>query len=90
MTHKYLEYVDDVLWNKIVTGNNIKKACERFKNDMQRDDFYFDYDKVDKAISFISTLKHYKGEHAGTSFTSQCWQQFIVANFVGVYYSDNN
>jgi len=64
----YYEYVDKVLNGNIVVGEYIKLACKRFKDDLQRADLVFREDKVDLAIQFISTLKHYTGKHSGKPF----------------------
>lgn len=50
----------------------------------------FKEDKVDRAILFISTLKHYTGKHSGKPFTLEGWQQFIIANIVGFYWKGTN
>ena len=46
----YYEYVDKVLNGSIVVGEYIKLACERFQNDLQREDLEFREEKVDLAI----------------------------------------
>ena len=56
-----IQYVDDVLNEKVVAGEKIRLACERFKRDLERsnnDDFpfYYDQHKADKAIKFIEML----------------------------------
>lgn len=84
----YYEYAEKVLNGDIVAGNYIKLACERFQNDLKRDDLVFREDKVDLAIQFISTLKHYTGKHSGKQFILEEWQQFIVANIVGWYWKE--
>lgn len=84
----YYKYVEDVLSGKIVTGDTIKLACKRFQDDLQRDDLVFREDKVERAIHFISTLKHFTGKHSGKPFILESWQQFIVANIVGWYYKN--
>ena len=85
----YYEYVDKVLNGNIVVGEYIKLACKRFKDDLQRADLVFREDKVDLAIQFISTLKHYTGKHSGKPFILEEWQQFIVANIVGWYWKES-
>ena len=64
----YNEYSNKVLNGTIITGKSIQLACTRFKNDLQRDDLEFREDKVDRAIEFISKLKHFTGKHSGQSF----------------------
>lgn len=82
----YKQYAEDILNNKIVAGRSIKLACQRFIDDLQREDLEFREDKVDRAIKFIGTLKHYTGKHNGKQFILAPWQQFIVANIVGFYW----
>jgi phage terminase large subunit-like protein len=61
----YLRYADDVASGKIVVGENIKLAIDRFHSDLKRDDLDFREDVVDNAINFISTLKHFTGKSSG-------------------------
>lgn len=86
----YYRYVDDVLNGKTVVGELIKLACQRFKDDLQRQDVYFNESVVDKAINFIGTLKHFMGKSSGKHFQLEDWQQFIVANIVGWYWKENH
>lgn len=86
----YYHYVEDVLNGKIVVGELIKLACQRFKDDLQRQDIYFNESVVDKAINFIGTLKHFTGKSSGKHFKLENWQQFMIANIVGWYWKDGN
>ena len=61
----YYKYAADVVSGAIVTGTNIKLACQRFLDDLKRDDLEFRESVVDRAISFIGTLKHFKGKASG-------------------------
>ena len=61
----YYRYADDVGTGKVVVGENIKLAIQRFQNDLKRDDLVFREDVVDSAIDFISTLKHFTGKSSG-------------------------
>ena len=61
----YYRYADDVSSGKVVVGENIKLAIQRFQNDLKRDDLVFREDVVDSAIDFISTLKHFTGKSSG-------------------------
>ena len=89
-TKLYYDYCSKVLNGEIIAGETIKLACKRFQNDLKRDDLEFKEDKVDRAILFISTLKHYTGKHSGKPFTLEGWQQFIIANIVGFYWKGTN
>lgn len=82
----YYRYIDDVSKGKVVVGQNIRLAVTRFQNDLKKADFEFREDVVDKAISFISTLKHFTGKSSGNNFVLEDWQAFIVANIVGWYW----
>ena len=82
----YYKYIDDVSKGKVVVGENIKLAVARFQKDLKRDEFEFREDVVDKAISFIGTLKHFTGKSSGSNFKLEDWQAFIVANIVGWYW----
>jgi phage terminase large subunit-like protein len=84
----YLQYANDVVEGNIVAGEYIRLACQRFLDDLQREDLYFDEAKVDRAIRFIQSLKHYVGRSAGKQFLLEPWQSFIVANLVGLYRID--
>ena len=86
----YYKYAEDVIQNKIVCCSNIKLACQRFQEDLNRDDLDFREDVVDRAISFISTMKHFKGKASGKRFILEPWQQFIVANIFGFYWHGTN
>lgn len=90
MVKSYYQYADDIIAGKITACNYIIMACKRFKNDLQREDLVFKEDVVDKAIKFISILKHYQSGHAGSNFILSSWQAFIVANIVGLYYKKTN
>jgi len=64
----YNEYVNEVLTKTIVTGKSMQLACTRFKSDLLREDLEFREYEVDRAIKFISTLKHFTGKHSGKPF----------------------
>lgn len=81
----YYQYADDVISGKIVTGDNIKLACKRFKSDLQSGLYDFREDKVDRCLDFIKILHHFKGKSSGQPFILQPWQQWIVANIIGFY-----
>lgn len=86
----YYQYAEDVLNDRIPTGNLIKLACQRFKNFLSRGDIYLDEDCVDKCIALVGHMKHFLGKSAGKPFVLEPWQQFIVANVLGLKYKDTN
>ena len=87
MTHKrkYIQYAEDVLSGKIVTGNYIKLAAMRFFKLMDDDRYEFIEDKVEQVCEFISIIHHYTGKHAGKPFVLEPWQEWIVASMYGFY-----
>ena len=82
----YYKYAEEVTEGKIVCGDNIRLACSRFLADLQREDLEFREAVVDRAIAFISTLKHFAGKSSGKNFILEDWQQFIIANIIGFYW----
>lgn len=90
LDEKYTQYANDVLTNKIVAGNLIKLACNRYLTFLQRGDIEFRTDKVERCINFIQSLKHYKGEFVGQYFILQEWQKWIIYNVFGLYYKGTN
>ena len=86
----YIEYNEDVLNNKIITGKLIYQACERMKSWFNQDDKYFDYDDVDKKIRFMQKLKHSKGKFVGKFFELLPYQQWITANIIGWKWKETN
>lgn len=82
----YYRYAADVTEGRIQTGENIRLACSRFLNDLRRTDLEFREEVVDRAIAFISTLKHFAGKSSGKNFILEDWQQFIIANIIGFYW----
>lgn len=81
-----MKYVNDVLDGNVIAGQNIILACQRFKNDLLREELEFREDEVERCFNFISTLKHFEGKHSGNNFILEPWQQFIIANIVGWYW----
>lgn len=90
LDEKYTKYANDVLTNKIVAGNLIKLACNRYLTFLQRNDIEFRTDKVERCINFIQSIKHYKGEFVGQYFILQEWQKWIIYNVFGLYYKGTN
>ena len=80
----YEKYIEDVKSGKIVACTYIKQAVERFERFRRRDDIYFDGDCVDEAVDFISNIKHFLGKSAGKPFILEPWQEFILANVLGL------
>lgn len=87
---KYIQYAEDVLSGKIVTGHYIKLAAERFFRLMYNERYEFREDKVEQVCGFISIIHHYTGKHAGKPFVLEAWQEWIVASMYGFYLRGTN
>ena len=87
---KYKQYALDIVNNNIVACEYIKLACHRFLNWFDRDDIYFNSDKVDKVVRFMGKLKHFTGSHNGKSFVLQPFQFWIICNIYGWYWKETN
>lgn len=85
----YERYIEGVKSGKIVACEYIKLAVQRYEELVSRPDIYFDEECVDEAISFISNIKHFLGKSAGKAFILEPWQEFIVANLLGLKWRDS-
>lgn len=88
-----LEYAQAVASGRKVAGADVKKACERFLEDLQRPDLELHTREPDFVIAIIErTMVHKQGEDLsgrpllGTPFLLQPFQIFIVYNLMGFYY----
>lgn len=86
----YSTYNDDVLSGKQKAGQHIICACRRFREWQTRTDVYFNAEKVQQVINFISKLRHFTGTHNNKPFILQPWQQWIIANIFGWYWTATN
>ena len=64
----------------------VRKAVDRWYEDMAREDLYFDRSAFLRVVKFSGMLKHFKGEFAGQSIVWQPWQLFCLANIFGLKY----
>lgn len=91
----YLEYINDVISNKIPTCKALKQAVKRHIEDIEKSEkgsfpYYFDHKKAQNAIVFFCQLVHTKGKLAGQKLHPETWQQFIIASIYGWRRKDNN
>lgn len=78
------QYVDGVLSGREVSCRWVKLACQRFNNDLRRDDIFFDEDTVQYVLEFFGHLKLWKGsEYKGLPFVLGPHFVFIIANMFG-------
>lgn len=79
-------YAEDVLAQRIVVGEYIRKDVERFVDEIGDDSlrWVFDVDEAVRFLSFIQTFtSHTRGEWAGRPFILSDWQAYLVANLFG-------
>ena len=86
----YYQYAIDCINGTITCCRFVKQASERFIKDFERNDLEFREDKVNKAIEFISILKHFTGKSNGKNFILEPFQQFIIANLIGWYWKETD
>lgn len=82
---KGIRYARDVVTGKIVAGQWVILACQRFLDDLESGEYYFDEKKYNTLISFCSVLKHYASGAAGKPFILEPWEDFIVCNVFCLY-----
>lgn len=92
MTHieKAEQYCRDVLDGVIVSGKWIKLACQRYLDDLDRQDdpdfpYQFSEKHASKVCKFAEMLPHVKGKWARSRelLKLQPWQCFILVNIFG-------
>lgn len=79
-------YAEQVLSGEILTCEFVQLAVKRYFSDFEvalEKGWCFDRKAAARAIKFIESLKHTKGEWAGRKFILEPWQQFIIWNIFG-------
>lgn len=92
-----VKYAEEVTSGKKVAGAEVVAACQRFLNDLKRDDLELRTRDPDIAIAIIeTTLVHAQGEDMegqpllGRPFLLEPFQIFIVYNLLGFWYKGTN
>lgn len=88
-----VKYAEDVTAGRIIAGQDRINACQRFLDDMQREDLEFRPTQPDAAVSIIEGMMvHRKGEKLdgtpllGKPFLLEPWELFCVYNILGFWY----
>jgi phage terminase large subunit-like protein len=79
--HPVSEYIHGVQDGTIVACRFIRLAVERHLDDLEHAaerGLHFDRQAAEHVIRFFGFLRHSKGEWAGSPFTLQPWQQFLL------------
>ena len=92
-----IEYADRCISGKEIAGDDIIAACQRFRNDLIRDDIELRMHDPALAIKIMEkTLVHKQGEALdgtplmGKPLKLEPFQVFIVVNILGWYYVGTN
>lgn len=92
-----IQYAEEVTSGKKIAGKEIIAACQRFLDDLKRDDLEFKTKDPDAAVTIIEGIfVHRKGEALdgtpllGKPFKLQPFQIFIVYNLLGFWYKGTN
>lgn len=87
---EYIQYINNVLEDKIVVCNAIKQAVQRIIRLSEKEEYYIDFNAVDRVIQFVSLIKHYLGKHSGKPFKLLNWQQFMLFCIYGLKHKKDN
>ena len=85
-TNRAVGYAKAVMSGEIVAGRYVKKACQRFLDDLKRKDWRWSYKikPAEHVCSFMENgINHIKGPLAGQLLTLEDWQCFILCNVYG-------
>lgn len=92
-----IQYARDIVEGKKLAGKEIVLGCERFLNDLERDDLELRTHDPDFAIGIIEkVMVHKQGETLdgspllNTPLLLQPWQIFCVYNLIGFYIKGTN
>lgn len=92
-----VQYAKDAVSGKLICGEEIKQAAQRFLDDMERPEFVLHTKEPDFLIGIIEKMMvHRQGEAIdGTPLVNeplllQPWQVFCVYNMVGFYIKGTN
>lgn len=92
-----VKYANDVVGGKKLAGKEVVFACQRFLDDLKRDDLELRPIDPDFVIGIIEgVIVHKQGEDingkslVGKPLVLQPWQVFIVYNLVGFYFKGTN
>ncbi len=87
-----IQYANDCIDNKIISGQKHKWACLRFLEDLKKSelnilkepfDYYWNEYEAAKIVKWFSYLKHSKGILAGQFIALNIWQKFDLCQVYG-------
>lgn len=90
---KAFKYASGVINGDIVAGELVKLSCQRFLNDLEREDLEFRIDIINKFSEFTKLLSLFEGspEVIGISVNEALsdWQWFFFTNILCFYRKEN-
>jgi len=91
------QYIEDVLSGRVLACELVQLACQRQRNDLQREGtdefpYWFDEEEAAKPCAFIELLPHIEGEWAKKKLKLilEPWQIFIITCLFGWLKEDGN
>lgn len=92
-----IKYAKGTVEGLIIAGQDRINACQRFLDDLERDDLEFRPTQADAAVSIIEGMfVHRKGERLdgtpllGQPFLLEPWELFCTYNILGFWYTGTN
>lgn len=79
-------YASAVVDGSLPACKMVRLAAQRWFDDWERDDIYYDPKDVRKLVGLSRALRHFKGPLAGQPILLEDWQLFIIANIFGWKY----
>lgn len=87
-----LEFAESLVSGRKIANDEQVQACQRFLNDLKRDDLDFKQEQFDFVIGFIEgTIHHVQGEdkegnsYKGKPLILAPWQKFVCINLFGFF-----
>lgn len=86
----YEDYAAKILSGELTSCYNVYLAVKRYYEFKQRDDMWFDAERVEYLIKFTAKMIQFEGQFNGKPLILQPWQQFVIANIFGFKWKKNN
>lgn len=86
------DYADGVLAGDIPACVFVKQACQRFIDDLDREDLYLDIEAAERRCRFLEKLPHVKGKWARKKQKLKLspYQVFCTVNIYGFFWTRND
>lgn len=78
-----INYSNQCISGKIISGKKHIWACMRFLKDVDSNKYIWNEIEAEKIVKWFSYLKHSKGELAGQPIILTTWQKFILCQVYG-------